>query len=257
MHTMWTRENRRCGTFVWISLATLSLALSGCAARVSYPETRLQRVVLPGLGELKDEEIRAQFEKTIEAKPPVSAGVAWLSEAPGEVRSWTETPVSEYQRTGILNAALEELRQPPFSSVSVLPTVSAELSRGAPGDTVREIRSAAARFQQDVAILMQTGVSESSGMNVFAVGFIPLVTAPLFPGMDLATGASAELCAVDVKTGVMIACARGRGAAKRRFVFLTQWSAAAEEMKEKALSAAAESAARDLRAAVAARLAGQ
>ncbi len=237
-------------------LAAFSLASGGCTARVYYPETGLQRMVLPGLGELKDEEIRAQFEKTVAVKPPLSAGIAWLSEAPAGLRStWTETPVSEYRRTGVLNAALDALRQEPFASVSMLPTVSADFGQGQPSDMVRALRSAAARFQEDVAILMQTGVSESRGLNFFALGFIPLVTAPLFPGVDLATGASAELCAVDVRTGVMIACARGRGQVERGFLFLTQESHAREEMKERTLTEAAVAAAQNLRAAIAARLA--
>jgi len=132
--------------------------------------------------------------------------------------------VSSRWRTGSLNAAIAELRQPPFSSVSALPVVASEFGSRQPTDVVRQVRSAATRFREDVAILMQTGVAEGRGFNVFALGFIGLVTAPLFPGIDLATGASAELCAVDVRSGVMIACARGRGEASRRFLFLMQES---------------------------------
>ncbi len=248
---VWTRWS----VTVCACIAGAAVIVTGCSARVMYPETGLQRVVLPGLGDLKDDEIRAQFEKNIEVRPPVSAGVAWLSEAPRGMRSsWTDTPVSEYQRTGILNSAIDVLRQPPFSGVSVLPTETSAVGSGESTDVVQALRSAAARFQEDVAILMQTGVTQDSGFNFAALGFVGLVTIPLFPGLDLATGASAEMCSVDVRTGVMLACARGRGQATRHFVFPTNAGQIAEEMKEETLTQAAVAAAQGLRAAVAARL---
>lgn len=243
-------------SLIAVLASSMAIIGGGCSARVSYPETRLQRVILPGLGELKEQDIRGEFGKTIEATSPASAGVAWLSEAPGDLASaWTQTPVNEYQRTGILNAVVEELRQPPFSSVTALPTVPNGPWDDQPSDTTLVVRSAAARFQQDVAVLMQTGVSQDQGMNVFALGFLGLVTIPFFPGIDLATGASAELCAIDVRTGVMIACTRGRAAAENRFLFPLQTRRVRDEDKERTLREAAESAATDLRAAVAARLA--
>jgi len=240
----------------WL-LSAISLLVCACAAKAPYPELGLQRAILPGLDTLKEDEIRAALEHPIEVEPPATAGVAWLNEAPGGWRGdWYETPLTEYQRTGVINATLAVLRQPPFSEVTSLPTVATGSRGGGEADLLMSLRSAAARFQDEIAILMQTGTAESRGFNVFALGFIGLVTAPLFPGVDLAVASSAELCAVDVRSGVMIACTRGRSEERRNYLFLFQESRVRDQLTENTVRAAAVAAAQDLVPAVARRLQG-
>jgi hypothetical protein len=238
----------------WLVL-TASVIVCGCAARAPYPDLGLQRALLPGLDNLKEDEIRAALERPIEVAPPATAGIAWLNEAPGGWRDGPyDTPLTEYQRTGVINATLESLRRAPFSQVTSVPTVAAGLTASGEGNLLLAVRSAAARFQDEIAILMQTGTTEGRGFNVFALGFVGLVTAPLFPGVDLAVSSSAELCAIDVRSGVMIACTRGRAEERRTFLFLFQESRAREQMRENTVRAAAVAAAQDLVTAVARRL---
>lgn len=236
-------------------IVAISVLVCGCAARAPYPELGLQRALLPGLDNLKDNEIRAALEQQLEVAPPATAGVAWLNEAPGGWRGeWYQTPLNEYQRTGVINATLDTLRHPPFSEVTSLPTVAASSAGRGDGNVLLSLRSAAAHFQDEIAILMQTGTAESRGLNVFAVGFIGLVTAPLFPAVDLAVASSAELCAVDVRSGVMIACTRGRAEGRRNYLFLSQEARAREQLRESTVRAAAVAAAQDLVGAVGRRL---
>ncbi|GIW44969.1 MAG: hypothetical protein KatS3mg077_2251 [Candidatus Binatia bacterium] len=238
----------------WLVLA---MAVLGCAcgARAPYPELELQRQLLPGLDTLKEDEIRAALDRPLEVKAPATAGVAWLSEAPGGWGGeWYQTPLTEYQRTGVINATLEALGHPPFSEVTSLPTVAATSRAGGDGNMLVALRSAAARFQADVAILMQTGTAEGRGLNAFAIGFVGLVTAPLVPAVDVAVASSAELCAVDVRSGVMIACTRGRAEERRNYLFLFQEARVREQLRENTVRAAAVTAAQDLVRAAARRL---
>jgi hypothetical protein len=238
----------------WL-LLTMCVIVCGCAAKARYPELGLQRALLPGLDNLKEDEIRAALERPIEVAPPATAGIAWLNEAPGSWHGeWNDTPLTEYQRTGVINATLEVLRHAPFSEVTSLPTVAAGSIGGGEGNMPLAVRSAAARFQDEIAILMQTGTAESRGLNVFALGFVGLVTAPLFPGVDLAVASSAELCAIDVRSGVMIACTRGRADERRDYLFLFQERRVREQLREGTVRAAAVAAAQDLVGAVVRRL---
>jgi hypothetical protein len=221
----------------------------------AYPELRLQRTLVPGLDTLKEDEIRGALERPLEVKAPASAAVAWLDEGARGGRAGYPGPLNDYQRTGVIDATLEALRQEPFSSVTSLPTVAPGTDGGGESDRLLAVRSAAARFQAEIAILMQTGTAESSGYNPLAVGFLPLVTVPLVPGIDLGMSASAELCAVDVRSGVMIACTRGRAQETRRYLFVSQQSEARGRLRESTTRQAAVTAAQDLVAAVGRRLA--
>lgn len=234
----------------------LAALLCGCAATVRYPELGLQRTLLPGLGNLEEDEIRSAFKRKIEVVPPASAGLAWLTESAGQADADARgVSLSEFQRTGVINATLEMLRHEPFSNVTSLPTVDATAGGGAAENPVLALRSAAAHFQVEIAILMQTGSTADRGFNAFALGFIGLITAPLFPGVEVAVASSAELCAVDVRSGIMIACARGRSEGRRNYVFLTREARVRNELAESTVRDATVAAAHDLLSAVANRLA--
>jgi hypothetical protein len=238
-----------------LSLVVLLVApfALGCMTRAVPPGLTLQRDLLPGLASLEPSEIAGAYETRVELAAPLSAGIAWLRESSdGD----TFARLDEYQRTGVLDVALAELRQAPFDSVSAFPTVLDDGGwRGRDGNSIDGLRSAAAHFQYDLAVLMQTGLADGSGWNLLAAGYFGLVTIPLFPGHDLSLAASAELCALDARTGVMLACSRGRGVREQRFVFPLSISSRKGELEEACMREAVATAARDLRAQLEARVA--
>ncbi len=231
-------------------------ALSGCVSMPVPPAVGLQRSLYPGLGELRGEQIAEALDRELPLEAPLSGGLAWLSEAPPGTRAvGTAPPLSEYHRTGVLEAALEALRHEPFRAVASLPTIPT-VTDAAPGPgTLEALRSATANFQYEVALLLQTGTTDDSGVNPLALGYLGLVTIPLVPGNDVAVSSSAELCAVDVRTGIMLGCSRARASTRDRFVFPTGLEARREELAELTLREAVVEAATDLLAQVSLRLA--
>lgn len=208
----------------------------------------------------------------VELVPPISGGIVWVNEALNESNDdGRRDAITEYSRTGVLDEALGALREEPFDAVAVLPTLpavaaapsgyginaSSDSTSVAGPETIDRLRSASAKFQYDVAILLQTGTAEDRGLNVAALGFLGLVTLPLFPGFDLAASSSAEMCAIDVRTGVMLGCARGRSQEMDRFLFTWQRANHRERLVERTLRRAVESAAADLRLQLAMRMAAR
>ena len=237
---------------VFLSVLLLAALAIGCMSRAVPPALTLQRDLLPGLASLPPEKIAAAYETRVELAPPLSAGIAWLEESSDGANF---ARLTEYQRTGVLDMALAELRQPPFAAVASFPTSLDEKRWGGPaGNSLDGLRSAAARFQYDLALLMQTGLADGSGWNLLAAGYLPLVTIPLFPGDDLSLAASAELCALDARSGVMLACARGRGVREQRFVFPLSVASRKGELAEACMREAVVAAARDLRSQLEARV---
>ncbi len=227
--------------------------LPGCVGIPMFLDPGLQRALYPGLDDLTPQEIEAAFEKEVSIRPPFTAGVAWIGEAPSD-------SLSEYHRTGVLEATVAALRQDPFRMVTSIPTIPVPRSadrwgkeRSSP-TPLDALRGACARFQHDVALLMQTGLARDSGYNLFAVGYLPILTTPLFPGTDLAVSASVEICAIDIRSGVLLGCARGRCAKTKRFVFPSSRAETEGRLSEDALRAAVAAAAEDLRVQLTERL---
>jgi hypothetical protein len=193
--------------------------------------------------------IAAAFAERIALTPPLSAGLVWLDEGgPG-------LALSDYARTGIVEHAMAMLQQSPFTRVAVLPTTAAANSDGG-APSLDAVRSAAAKFQYDVAFVLQTGTDLATGWNAFSVGYLGLVTAPLFPGTDLSVAAGAELCAVDVRSGIMLGCGVGRARAQDRFVFPFSVEGHAQTLRESVVSTAIGLAATDVLGQIAQRVAG-
>ncbi len=221
-----------------------ALSLAGCMSMPMPPSPNLHRSLYPGLGDLKPGEIGEAFDTDVQLTPPLSGGVAWLSESPGADES-AAVVLSEYHRTGVVDAALAALRDEPFSNVASLPTMVSSGSAPSAG-VLDSLRSAAARFQYDVAFLLQTGAAHDRGLNVLALGYLGLITIPFIPGDDIGVASSAELCAIDVRTGVMLGCARGRGEARKRFAFRRRAIEDRQVLAEEGLREAVETAASDL-----------
>ncbi len=235
--------------------ATVLFALTSCAYVPSAPQLSLQRTLFPGLASLSEEDISKALEKQVQLKPPLSVAIVWLTESTSDRVGWGwGQPLNEYQRTGVLEAAVGALRRAPFYTVTTLPTVTGPTGQGDVGRTLDGVRSAAARFQSDVAILLQTGTAEDHGINPFAIGYLGLITAPLFPGTDFAMATSAEMCAMDVRTGVMLACTLGRATREERFLFLWGLGKRQDDIREDAVKQAVVDAATRLVSEVALRV---
>jgi hypothetical protein len=216
-------------------LIILLAFVSGCMSSASYPKIGLQRSLYPGLGSLDAKGIEAAFEKRLTLRPPLAAGIVWLDDP--DIRMFG-TPQSDYVRTGILERTVTALQRPPFDRVSALPT-TVDLQIGADGaPSLDAVRSAAATFQYDVAFILQTGSSRATGLNWFALGYIPLITAPLFPGSDASVAAGAELCAVDVRSGIMLGCGVGRSRDEDRYLFPFTVDEHEERLREEVLTQA-------------------
>lgn len=228
----------------WLLAAVAACVATGCMGSVSYPRMSLQRALYPGLGGLDAKGIDAAFDKQVRLRPPLSAGLLWLDD-PG-TRGFGANALSDYARTGILERTLTALQRPPFDRVSALPTTT-DLQIGAGhAPSLDAVRSAAAAFQYDIAFILQTGTSRAAGLNWFALGYVPLITAPLFPGSDASVAAGAELCAVDVRTGVMLGCGVGRSRDEERYLFPLTRGEHEERLREEVLAQAIAVAASDV-----------
>lgn len=223
-------------------LVALATCLAGCMSRVGYPQIGLQRSLYPGLGDLDADQIQQAFEKSVQLKAPLAGGIVWLDDG----ASAYGPSLSEYARAGILKGAVKALQVPPFNQVSVLPTAATFRGSANGPPSIDAIRAAAAKFQYDVAFIMQTGVAEDSGFNALAIGYLGIVTAPLFPGTDINAAAGAELCAVDVRSGVMLGCGIGRSADEDRFVLPLRTSERATSLRESMVAAAVAEAASEV-----------
>jgi hypothetical protein len=235
-----------------VSLLLLAAFVAGgCMTPAGAPKIGLDRSLYPGLGDLDASEIPAAFETRVELRAPLSGGIVWLDD---DRSGFHGAALSEYLRTGILERVAVALRRSPFEEVGSLPTTSSFQRHDDGAPPVDSIRSAAARFQYDVAFILQTGLATESGVNPFSIGYIGLVTAPLFPGNDVSVAAAAELCAVDVRSGVMLGCGIGRAYEEARFLFPWRTAARSNAMHESTVARAAEDAAKDVALQIARRV---
>lgn len=231
----------------------VAVACAGCALPARFVDVGLERSLFPGLGVLDEGGIDGALAKEVKLAAPISAGIAWLSEnTEGDGRDEDRHQFSSFERTGVTQSALGALRQAPFGNVGALPTVSAWTLDEAKArkDPIDAVRRACAQFQYDVAMILQTGVAEERGYNVLALGYLPVITAPLFPGSDRTVASSAELIAIDVRTGVPLACGRGRDADSSRFMFPWHADEKGRELVEESVGRAVAAAAEDLRAQI-------
>lgn len=239
-----------------VVLASVLAAMAGCASHPAEPALELERALFSKQVALDDDGIAHAMQAALELRPPLSGGVVWLNEAfeRGAADDAARRLV-DYYRAGVLEGALSSLRRAPFESVAPLPIPPAPSARAARAEVVDRVRSAAAHFQYDVAFLLETTTAEERGVNAFALGYLGIITAPLFPGTDLAASARAELCAVDVRSGILLGCARGRAEASSRTLFIWQVDRARRRLLERTLRESVAAAADDLLIQISARVA--
>lgn len=221
--------------------------IAGCSLpQAKYPSIGLQRSLYPGLGSGRREAIDDAFAKQVKLEPPLSAGVLWIGDRYGSG--------SDYERTGIIEQLLRVLQQAPFERVGVLPTTTELAGWGESAPSLDSVRAAAAAFQYDVAFIVQTGTASDQAMNPLAFAYIPLLTLPLVPGEDLSVAAGAEICAVDVRSGVMLGCGIGRARDDERYLRIGELDEETSRLRELTVSAALITAAQAVQTQIASRL---
>jgi len=238
-----------------LRLALIPVFASACSSTPYYPAVGVQQTLYPGLGDLSEADIARALDEELALDPPFAAGLAWLSEGyAGDVG--TGQGLSEFGRTGVLEAVISELSNAPFASVASLPTIPKTSGGGPSSETLRSLRSAAANFKHEVALLLQTATHDDQYFNPLAVTYVALVTAWIVPGTNIVNYASAELCAIDVRTGAMLGCARGRAAVEDGYVRPTRIANARADLREEAAREASVEAAKSLLGQLSARFPG-
>lgn len=191
--------------------------IAGCTLPRRHPSTDLARSLLPALPAASEAEVDQLLAQRVAFAAPVRAAVVWLD---GSV---AESSLPDAERVALLQSFTSALKRGPFSAVTTLPTLP--VRAGEPGsaaaDTVdlRRLLGAAARFQADVLVLLETESEEYVDWNPLALSYLALLPRLFVPGDQLSVYTSAEACVLDVRTGVFLGCAQGRGRSKRWFAF--------------------------------------
>ena len=136
-----------------------------------------------------------------------------------------------------------------------LPTTGAGGGTRADEGDLPALRSAAARFQHDVLVVVSTHRNRYDDWNPLAVTYLGILPVWFVPGDSLAVYASAEACALDVRSGLFLACAQGQGKAERALVTTIGREQRMRELSTAALGEAFEAIPETLRQGVRARLA--
>jgi len=76
----------------------------------------------------------------------------------------------------------------------------------------------------------------------------------LFPGTDVSAASGAEICAVDVRSGVMLGCGVGRGYDEARFLFLWGLSGRKADLDERVVGQATTDATQQILTQISGRL---
>src|SRR5215475_13388149 len=178
-------------------LALLGVTVTSCGT--GHPA--FHHTVFPGLERYDEQRMRSALETPLVLPPTLRAAVLWVDQTAGG----SEPTLPESARTRVLDRLQHDLLAPPLVSISSLPTTLA--ANGPAAIDLDEVRSAAAHMQSDVAILIVTTSVNTADWNALALTYPALVTAMFVPGDDLRVDLSEQVCAIDVRTGLFIACA--------------------------------------------------
>jgi rhombotail lipoprotein len=210
------------------------------------------RQLVPEIDALSDADMAKLRATPVAAREPATAGVVWIVDAGGG-----DLTLPESERLGLIARLADSLERAPFSTVDVLPTTSARLTSNRDDAELPILRSAAARFRHDVLIVVSTHQNRYDDWNPLAATYLAIVPRWFVPGNSLAVYASAEACALDVTSGLFLACAHGEAKAERALVTAIGRDRRMRELSTAALGAALDAIPEALRRGVHARLARQ
>ncbi len=202
--------------------------MAGCMIPAAPPQIGVARSLDP---EMDLVGFASPYAPELGIEPPLRAGLVWAEEGGGG------GDAARKAQDRILAVALRRLRGSLFEEVAKLDNAGL----GEP-PSISSIRSVAARSGLDTALLLSTSGLTRSGWNLLALGYVGVVTAPLFPGSDVSAGATAELCAVDVRSGTVLGCGIGTAYTEDRYVFPLSVSDRRGELAESGVTRAVEGA---------------
>jgi len=221
-------------------VSTLVLVLAGCST--SMLRNRTYPTLVP-LDSVHESDIAEIIDEPLTLREPLSAALIHLDVAgPSGIENGGES----------VDTLARSLMGSPFADVTVLSPLLTR-SVGA-SDDLGAFRTEAARFQKDVLILLVTANREYTDYNILAPTYAALIPMFFVPALDLSVLATAEACAMDVRTGIFLACARGHEESQVRFVIASRAGKARRELERRTFAASLTSLAGDLRQGVRQRL---
>ncbi|MDX2166942.1 MAG: hypothetical protein SF182_07765 [Deltaproteobacteria bacterium] len=211
--------------------ALLAVALcAGCAAKGSYPTRLNTRAQLGDAGTADDAEIERLFAASPQLPAAPRAALLLIgSRYAGSVDA--EDALADRLR--------RRLQRSPFLSVQILPESLAVSFTPSHGLSLSHMRSAAARLQDEVLVVISTDVDVDTGTNLLSATYFALVPMAFVPGSEVGAWASAEACAIDVRSGLFLGCASGHGQARDGFVIPLNSETARRDVAREALGRAA------------------
>lgn len=232
-----------------LPVALLAVVSAACSTR-GYPALNGPRQLFAN-GEIFDDHAIAQALATTTNLPPRPrlAVVLLDGDAAGE-------PLDGSVREQVLEELRARLDRPPIASVSIVPTITAGAFSTDGVPSLAELRTAAARQRADVLILATLAANDYRGVNPLAMTYFAILPMFVVPGSEVATYASAEACALDVRSGLILGCRSGRGEAGTGFVAMIGMESAAREASADAARQALEPLPTALRATIEAALPG-
>lgn len=236
-----------------LGLLSLVVLPTGCMSARSFSVIGDgHRRLVPEVDAMSDADMARLRATPVMAREPATAGVVWIVDAGGGTQ-----PLPEADRTAMVRKLAGALEHAPFSTVDVLPTTTADPGSDRDDAALPILRSAAARFQHDVLIVVSTHQNQYDDWNPLAATYLAILPLWFVPGNSLAVYASAEACAVDVASGLFLACAQGQGKAARGLVTVAGRNRRMRELSATALQAALNALPEALRRGVHHRLAAR
>jgi hypothetical protein len=219
-----------------VLFAVLATA-AGCTS-ASYPSFGDTRSLLPGVAAGP---IDAYLALDTALSPMPRAALVWLDPV-------SRTREASYERAGVLQGIRAKLVDAGLAHVYVVPTVPTRVREQSADDLdVDALRAAAARFQAEVLLLLQSETREGPEQNLLAITYLGLLPALFVPGDRADIKLATEVCAVHVRTGAALGCATGRASRGASLLWRRSADARRSAMREDALLAAVQEAASALR----------
>jgi hypothetical protein len=189
----------------------LTLALGGCAAQGNYPtdlNTRTRLGFAPSAEQVEVERLLA----TDLQLPAAPRAALVVMHGPDEL--------ALDDRAALVETLQRDLKRAPFSSVRTLSPLLAEPATADGTLSLDALRTAAARSQSDVLVVVSTGIDTARGTNLLSLAYLAVVPVAFVPGSEVGAWASAEACAIAVRSGLFLGCASGHGRAREGFVLM-------------------------------------
>jgi hypothetical protein len=242
-------------------LTVIGLAVLGCTTTAVYPQLTLSshlesHAPYPGLETLDERGIKRLLRTRVRLPPRPSAALVWFEERTPALGRVGSTPAfrSRLERDPLLADLTRAIEGEPLAWIEPVPSALGSESEIRGGRELRALRSAAAHLQGDLVLLVQSQVNEKITSGSWIEALLTALEQTLSPVRRSVAYASSEVCAVDVRTGIVMACGRGNASRIRRFSFVLGLGRLRPKLARESLIDATEQAGQGLRLRLAARL---